>query len=47
MKHDYSKAIAVVGIWMAVAAVALYAPEKVVDVVGYAVGGTFIVAFFL
>lgn len=47
MKHDYSKALAVIGIWAAVGAVAVYAPDRLADVAGYAVGATFIVGFFL
>lgn len=47
MKHDYSKALAIVGIWVAVSVVAIFAPEQVASVAGYAVAATVLAAFFI
>lgn len=47
MKHDYSKAIGIVAIWLSIAFIAFIAPEHIVDVVAYGVGASFIVGFFL
>lgn len=47
MRYDYRGTIAIVAIWAAVGVTAIAAPDKLGEVVGYAVGGTFIVAFFL
>lgn len=41
------KGIAIASIWLTVAIIGYHSPEYINEIIGYAVGGIFIVAFFL